>query len=63
MNFLMIGLANAPAGIGDTPIRDSFVLVFLLAGVALLLIGMYLLFASAQSEPAGYPSDPVHVVK
>lgn len=63
MNLLMLGLANSPTGIGDTPIRDSLVLVCLFAGIALLLVGIYLLFAGAQSEPAGYPSDPIRAIK
>lgn len=61
MNLLVLGLANNPGAIGDTPLRDACVLVFLFAGIALLLVGAYLLFAGAGE--AAYPSDPARAGK
>ena len=59
MNMLVLGLANSSTAIGDTPLRDSCVLVCLIAGIVLLLIGFYLLISSTHSESERYSSEAI----
>lgn len=47
MNILAFNLATNPlTGLGETPLRDSFVLVLLATGIISLSIGLYLLFST-----------------
>ena len=61
MNVIAIGLANAPAGVADIPLRDTFALVLLFTGIGLLLVASYLLFAGCAPSP--FPTDPARAEK
>ena len=57
MNVIALGLANAPFGVSDMPLRDAFALGLLFAGISLLIVASYLLFAGAG--PIGFPAETV----
>lgn len=59
MNVIAIGLANSTLSVADIPLRDTFVLSLLFAGIGLLLVAGYLLFAGCG--PAAFPADPARV--
>lgn len=59
MNIIALDLATRTFGVTDFPFREAFVLALLCAGIALLVVAGYLLFAGCARS--AIPIDPAPV--